>query len=412
MPLSTQGVEGVKGILDSFVKDGSPGLVFTATDKSGNILVEHAAGNIGVESKEPLNSDTIFWIASCTKLVTAVAVLQLVEQGKISLDDAEFVKKIAPEISQKQVFADGVNGAPQEKDVTVRMLLSHTAGFGYTFFDPRVPKPNGNPIEGLTGDKNDILNARLVNQPGSTWEYGVNIDWAGLILERVTGQDLGSYFAAHIFAPLNIDSSGASFFPSADAQKNFAHMHQRSPDGTLKEREHLYTGPLSALTPESQKDFLNAGGAGLFAKPKEYIKILAAILNDGTCPKTGNQILKKETVELMWENQIPKQPDFARTPIPREMVDLELVNPGPEMYPQPGNPPQGWTYGGFLTIEAGPTGRGANTLWWMGLANCFWWIDREKGVAGFLGSQVLPNGDPKAIPAWFMAEKTIYDNLS
>lgn len=172
MPLSTQGVQSVKGVLDSFVKDGSPGLVVTATDRSGKILVEHAAGTVGVESKEALDTDTTFWIASCTKLVTAVAVLQLVEQGKIPLDDADFVKKVVPEISKKQVYADGINGAPQEKDVTVRMLLSHTAGFAYGFFDPRAPCDSE--IEGQTGDKNDILNSRLVNQPGSMWEYGVS----------------------------------------------------------------------------------------------------------------------------------------------------------------------------------------------------------------------------------------------
>ena len=119
-----------------------------------------------------MNNDTLFWVASCTKLVTAIAVLQLVEQGKIALDDAEAIKKYAPEISKKQVFADGVNGADQEKDVTMRMLLSPTAGFGYTFFDPRLPCDNE--IEGQKGDKNDILNARMVNQPGSMWEYGVS----------------------------------------------------------------------------------------------------------------------------------------------------------------------------------------------------------------------------------------------
>lgn len=412
MPLSAQGVEGVKGVLDTFVKDNTPGLVFTATDKSGNILVEHASGNVGVESKEALDTETVFWVASCTKLVTAVAVLQLVEQGKASLDDADLIKKVLPEIEKKQVYLDGVNGVPQEKDVTLRMLLAHTAGFGYTFFDPRVPKPDGNDIEGRTGNKNDILNSRLVNQPGSKWEYGVNIDWAGILLERITGQDLGAYFADHIFNPLSIPASGISMFPTAEAQKNLAHMHQRSPDGVLKEREHLFPGPLSANTPEAQKNFLNSGGAGLFAKPKEYIKILAAILNDGVSPATGQRILKKESVDALWENQIPDQPDFARQPIPPEFVNTELVTPGPDMYPQPGNPPQGWGFGGFLTIAPGPTGRGANTLWWMGIANCFWWMDREKGVAGFLGAQVLPNGDPKVIPAWFMAEKTIYDNLS
>jgi CubicO group peptidase (beta-lactamase class C family) len=172
MPLSAQGVEGVKGILDHFVKDGSPGLVFSAVDRSGKVLVDHAAGTVGVDSSEPMDKEeTVFWVASCTKLVTVIAVLQLVEQGKISLDDPEFIKKIAPEIKDKKVYADGVNAADQEKDVTMRMLLSHTAGFAYAFIDPRIQFEGG--IEGVNGDKNDFINSRLVNQPGTMWEYGV-----------------------------------------------------------------------------------------------------------------------------------------------------------------------------------------------------------------------------------------------
>ncbi|KAH3950020.1 hypothetical protein HBI56_005250 [Parastagonospora nodorum] len=413
MPLSSKGVQGVKDVLNGFVNDGAPGLVFSAVDKAGNTLVEYAAGTVGVESKEEMNKDnTVFWIASCTKLVTAIAALQrefklpimIVEQGKISLDDAEFVKKITPEIKEKKVYADGVTPADQEKDVTVRMLLSHTAGFAYGFIDPRIPQDGS--IEGRGGDKNDILNGRLVNQPGSMWEYGTNLDWAGIIVERVSGQTLGDYFAEHIFAPLGISADGASMFPS---QNNLAHMHQRGPDGQLKEREHLFNGPFSVTSKDQQNAFFQSGGAGLYAKPKEYVKILGAILNDGTSPTTGKQILKKETVDLMWENQIPDQPDFARSGA--APANPELVNQVPEFYPQPGNPPQGWGFGGFLTIEGGPSGRGPNTLWWMGLCNCFWWIDRARGVAGMLGAQVLPNGDPKVIPAWFMCEKTIYDNL-
>lgn len=409
MPLSAEGIQGVKTLLDSVVTEGptgSPGLVFHAVDKSGNTLVDHAAGNIGIDSKQPMNQDTIFWVASCTKLVTALAVLQLVEQGKIALDDAEAIKKYAPEISKKQVFADGINGAAQEKDVTLRMLLSHTAGFGYTFIDPRIPAAHE--IEGQTGDKNDILNARMVNQPGSMWEYGINLDWAGIILERITGQTLGDYFAEHIFKPLGVDTNAVTMFPSQEAQKNLATVHQRDPHtGELRERSHFFGESLKQSTKQQQDAYLQSGGAGLFAKPKEYTKILAAILNDGKSPQTGKSILKKETVETLFDNQIPNQPDFARGgPAP---ANMELINHVPEFYPQPGNPPQGWTYAGFLTISPGPSGRGANTIWWMGLINSFWWVDREKGVAGFLGGQALPNGDPKIIPAWFMCEKTIYE---
>jgi CubicO group peptidase (beta-lactamase class C family) len=304
MPLSKEGVQGVKDVLDEAVKDGSPGLVFSAIDRSGNILVEHAAGTVGVDSSKPMDKDTtVFWIASCTKLVTVIAVLQLVEQGKIALDDADFVKKIAPELKEKKVYADGVTPTDQEKDITVRMLLSHTAGFGYKFLDPRL----GGGLDGATGNKNDILNAPLLNQPGSMWEYGVNIDWAGIILERVTGQYLGEYFAEHIFKPLDIEPEGASMFPTKDTQKHLARMHQRGADGVLKEREHLYNAPLSKSSKEQQDACLQSGGAGLFAKPKEYVKILGAMLNDGKSPTTGKTLLKKETVELMWQNQIPKQ---------------------------------------------------------------------------------------------------------
>lgn len=175
MPLSDQGVQGVKQLLDAVTREGptgAPGLSFHAVDKSGKTLVEHQAGNLSIDSKQAVNEDTLFWIASCTKLVAAVGLLQLVEQGKIGLDDAEAIKKYAPEISKKQVYADGVNGVDQENQVTLRMLLAHTAGFGYCFFDPRLQAPGD--IEGQTGDVNDILTARLVNQPGSTWEYGVS----------------------------------------------------------------------------------------------------------------------------------------------------------------------------------------------------------------------------------------------
>jgi hypothetical protein len=134
----------------------------------------------------------------------------------------------------------------------------------------------------------------------------INIDWAGIILERVSKQTLGAYFQDHIFSPLGISAEGLSMFPSQESQKHLAHMHQRNAEGNLTEREHLYSGPLSCPT-DKQDSFLQSGGAGLWAKPKEYTKILAAILNEGTSPSSGKQILRPDTVSLMWENQIPNQ---------------------------------------------------------------------------------------------------------
>lgn len=111
-----------------------------------------------------------------TKIVTTIAVLQLVESGKVPLDDADFIKKVAPEIAAKKVYADGVTPAEQAQGVTMRMLLSHTAGFGYAFFDPRV-NAMGRPVgfDEFSGDAHDYLESPMVNQPGTMWEYGVRL---------------------------------------------------------------------------------------------------------------------------------------------------------------------------------------------------------------------------------------------
>lgn len=179
MPLSTQGIQNVKSILDGVTAEGAtgvPGVAFIAVDKSGNTLVEHAAGTKSINSKDPIDRDTIFWIASMTKIVTTIAVLQLVEKGVLTLDDPEIVKKYAPEIGEKKVYADGVTPAEQKNPVTLRQLLAHTAGFGYSFFDPRVQafgRPAG--LDEFHGDIYDILNSPLVNQPGTVWEYSVRL---------------------------------------------------------------------------------------------------------------------------------------------------------------------------------------------------------------------------------------------
>lgn len=136
----------------------------------------------------------------------------------------------------------------------------------------------------------------------------VNLDWAGIVLERITGQKLGEYFKEHIFAPLGVDTAGATMFPPSSVHSNLAEIHQRAPDsGELRVRDHFYGHALKQDSADKQDKFFQSGGAGLFAKPKEYVKILAAILNEGTSPTTGKQILKPESVELFWENQIPNQ---------------------------------------------------------------------------------------------------------
>jgi CubicO group peptidase (beta-lactamase class C family) len=172
-------------------------------------------------------------------------------------------------------------------------------------------------------------------------------------------------------------------------KSKLVHMSQRASDGKLTPREHLLRMPLITSPGSSeQRSILNSAGAGCFAPPREYVKIIATLLNDGTSPTTGKQILKPETVAQMFENQIPELPNFGREKI--QAAIPELTNEISELYPQPHDQPQGWGLTFMLTISEGATGRGRNTGWWAGLPNLFWWADREKGVGGMVASQILP----------------------
>ena len=139
-------------------------------------------------------------------------------------------------------------------------------------------------------------------------------------------------------------------------------------------------------------------------------EILATLLNDGTSPTTGAQILSAKSVDEMFTNQIPKMPDFGRQYIPA--VKPQFTNPSEDLWPQEGQPSQGWGLTFMLLQDGLPTGRGKNAAYWAGIINSFWWCDREKGVAGFIAAQTLPFGDMGVVGTWMGCEKAVYDGLA
>ncbi|KAK3623390.1 hypothetical protein LTR56_021662 [Elasticomyces elasticus] len=184
-----------------------------------------------------------------------------------------------------------------------------------------------------------------------------------------------------------------------------AYMNGRGPDGILFPRDHLLHRSLVVTDQEDISRCSNSGGAGCFAKPQEYCQILAMLLNDGTSPTTGAQILKKETVDMMFENQISQFPDFAKQGIPPAKADL--TNAIPDLYP---GQHQGW--GLTFMLSDGPTGRSGTTGHWAGLPNLYWWCDREQGVAGIICSQILPFADPQVLNLWVALESAAYKALA
>ncbi|KAF2501174.1 beta-lactamase family protein [Lophium mytilinum] len=406
--LSPESLQTLKQITEDACADpetGLPGTTVVVVGKDGKELFAHAAGKRGYGSSEPMTLDSIYWIASCTKMITGVACMQLVEQGTLKLDDAAQVEKLCPELKAVKVLQKDGSLVDKKRGITLRMLLSHTAGFGYAFFNNELRdynKPLG--YDEFSGHLKDIIQP-LVHQPGEGWEYGVNIDWAGIVLERATGTSLNNYMQKHILAPLGLQNM--NMFPTASMKQNLAYMNSRNPEGKLARYDHINRRPL-VVEGNDVDTCLNSGGAGMFAKPQEYCQILATLLNDGTSPTTGAKILSKATVDEMFKNQIPDFPNFARQGVPA--AKPWLTNAIPELYPIPGDKPQGW--GLTFMLTEGATGRSKGTAQWAGLPNLWWWCDREKGVAGIICNQILPFVDMKTLGLWGAIETTVYKALA
>lgn len=214
----------------------------------------------------------------------------------------------------------------------------------------------------------------------------------------MTGQSLNDYFQEHIFKPLNL--SHINMFPNDTMKSNLAYMHSRNPaTGKLELHPdgHLNRAPLVASTDAEKAAIFQQGGAGCFARPKEYAQIIAVLLNDGVHAPTGNRLLKAETIETMFTNQVPDNPNFARVLI--DPPKLCYSNPIPALYPEPPEIPQGWGLTFFLHLKDSMV-HSEGTAWWAGLSNLFWWADRKRGLGGMIASQILPFGDAKVMGLW------------
>ncbi|OCK81838.1 beta-lactamase family protein [Lepidopterella palustris CBS 459.81] len=407
--LSAQAVKNLQQKVEEACADareGIPGTTVVVVGRDGQELFASATGKRGCESSEPMTLQNIYWIASCTKMVVGVACMQLVEQGKLKLDDAAQVESLCPELKDVKVLQADGSLVEKKRGITLRMLLSHTAGFGYAFFNERLrdySRPVG--YDEFSGNIYDMLQP-LLHQPGEGWEYGINIDWAGVLLERVTGLSLNAYLHRYIFEPLGIKNM--SMFPTKSMKENLAYMNFRNSNGVVTGYDHILRAPLLDKSGGEDGSCFHSGGAGLFAKPQEYCQILAVLLNDGTSATTGAKILQKATVDEMFRNQIPEFPNFARQGIPP--AKPHLTNPIPEIYPVPGDGPQGW--GLTFMLTGGSTGRSAGTAHWAGLPNLWWWCDREKGVAGIICTQILPFVDLPVLKLWAGVETAIYEALA
>jgi methyl acetate hydrolase len=380
------------GILQKVVtgEDRVPGVVAMITDRSGNIY-EGSTGERSLGAGQAMTTDTVFAIFSTTKAITGTAILQCVEEGMLDLDAP--AKNYVPDIGKLEVL-DGFDAqgnpklrAPQ-RDITTRMLMLHTAGLGYDFFNAkylRLAQERGQPSV-VTCSKASLMTPLLFD-PGDRWEYGSNIDWGGQVVESIRGKRLGEVMRERIFAPLGMEDIAFSLTPSMRAR--LATIHQREADGSLTPL------PAMQLPPDPE---VHMGGHGLYGSIGEYMKFIRMWLNDGAGPQ--GRVLKKETVESAVRKGLQAHQAVTMLPgvIPTLSNDAEFF-PGLK---------KSWCLTFMVNDEDAPTGRPAGAIGWAGLANTFYWIDRKNGFGGYWATQILPFGDPASFGGYLEFETAAY----
>jgi methyl acetate hydrolase len=365
-----------------------PGVVAVAADDSG-VIYEGAFGRRAVGSTEPMTLDSVFRIASMTKAITGTAAMQLVEKGRIGLEQP--MGDVLPLVRDVKVLEgfDG-DGTPRLRDpktpVTLRHLLTHTAGYGYDIFNPdlaRYVQIAGLPS--ILSRRNDALRVPSLFDPGSGWEYGIGLDLVGKVIEEVTGEDLESYFRRHILDPLGMRDTG--FLLRNDMARRLVGTHMRGPDGK----------PIAiSIEPMEEAEF-HTGGAGLFSTAPDYVTFTRMLLAGGALD--GVEVLKPETVKLMARNAIGDlNVPMVRSNNPALALEVETF---------PGQIKK-WGLSFLINTEDIEGFRSAGSLTWGGVHNTYFWIDLKKRITAVALMQILPIGDPIVQETMIAFERALY----
>jgi methyl acetate hydrolase len=368
-----------------------PGVVAMAATAE-EVIYQGAYGKRDLSKDDAMTSDSVFWIASMTKAITAAAAMQLVEQGKLSLEAP--IGEVLPDLAAPQVLEGfDANGEPKlrpaKKPITLRHLMTHTAGFAYDMWNGDVVQYlEKSGLPGVISCKNDALKTPLMTDPGTRWEYGINIDFVGKAVEAASGTRLDVYLRDHLFSPLGMTDTG---FRIGEAQrKRLVGMHARGEDGSL-----------AAIPFELEQDpEFHMGGGGLYGTAGDYIKFTQMILNKGR--GNGHQLLKPETVALMGQNHI------GELNITKLTSAVAFATNDVDLYP---DMVKKWGLSFLINTARTPEGRSPGSLAWAGLANTYYWIDPARDITGVILMQALPFADGKCLEAFAGFERGVYAGL-
>lgn len=380
-------MKNLNTILQDYVEQGLlPNVVAGVASSEGTTYLE-SFGLKSLDANDPMAKDTIISIASMTKAVTTVAALQLVEKNHIDLDIP--INAYLPEASDLEILQgfDSENRPllrKAEAIPTVRQLLTHTSGYVYEIWNENANRhvADGG-IDSLFTDGGNGMSAPLSFPPGERWEYGIGIDWAGKIVEEVSGKSLDVYFYDHIFSLIGMVDTFYKVPEEKESRR--AAIHARGENGLM-------------VIPYLREPI--SGGGGLNSTVTDYLLFLRTLLNRGSL--NGASMLQPKTVDMMFENQIGElnvPPGKTRMPDISNDFDMGF---GSEAK---------WGLGFLLHQNNLESGRPKGSASWAGVFNSYYWIDRDNDLCAVIATQVLPFYDSNAISMMQDFESGIYKSL-
>lgn len=329
-----------------------------------------------------------------TKLASTISILQIVEQGLVSLD--EDLRPKLPFLAEVEILTGFDPAAPRKpllqpntRPITLRHLLSHTVGLAYDLSEDglmRWRRAVGKDLINMTWTL-EGFSTPLLFAPGTDWVYGTAIDWAVMLLEQVTGRKISAYMQEHLFAPLGMTRTG--FWPAALAAP--APLLAAIPN-----RDSRRGGLVAAPSPVPEEHPVESGGAGLFSTTADYAKLLRAVLR--------GELLGAESMALLFAPQL--EGEVLQKMEARVAMAPSIYAPEFEE-----DTPRNFAFGGMVNMADLPGKRAKGSIMWSGYTNPHWWIDRERGVAGVLQVSLLPPGDPVVGRLYDALERAVYGGL-
>ncbi|KAL4993779.1 beta-lactamase/transpeptidase-like protein [Aspergillus recurvatus] len=380
-------MESIDEAVQSFLRqDGLPlpRITLGAVDREGTL---HYAKCFGGDQGEASRADDVHWIASATKFITSIAVMQCVERGLLDLDAD--ISAILPEWKDPKILTgfsekNEPQFRPAMRPLTLRLLLTHSSGMAYAFMHPLSMR-----YQELEGERPLLLqtisfHTFLVFEPGEQWLYGPGLEWAGLMVEHVTGLKLGEYMRRNMFEP--VGARDITFH--LDVRPDL-----RARKVKLWERDHQQLREVTDFwMPDPVID--DIGGGGIYTTVPDLLKVYLGVLQ--------GRLLQHETLQLMFKPHLESRKGLDN------QEDHILANRNAIYNAVPSNIPVDYGLSGLLNTVDVPGGRSQYSLSWSGLPNCYWWIDPKKGVAGVYLSQLLPTGDQRAVDLLAEFERTVY----